>query len=64
MKRDFDTWVRAKVHAQRMIDRDKDGLVRILREERGDSTSGESFRVSAVCEDSEPDDMEFALTCP
>ena len=45
MKRDFDTWVRAKVHAQRMIDRDKDGLVRILREERGDSTSGESFRV-------------------
>ena len=27
------------------MDRNRDGLVRILREEREDSTSGESFRV-------------------
>ena len=35
----------ARLHARRLIDRNRDGLVRILREERGDSTSGESFRI-------------------
>ena len=43
--RNVKTWASARLRAHRMIDRDRNGLIRILREERGDSTSGESFRV-------------------
>ena len=40
-----DVKASARLHARRLIGRNRDGLVRNLREEREDSTSGESFRV-------------------
>ena len=51
----------ARLHARRLIDRNRDGLVRILREEREDSTSGESFRICRF-----PDNRlcEELSTCP
>ena len=35
-----------------------------FRVEPAEMEPGESFRVSAVCDESEPDAVEFALTCP
>ena len=71
MMRDVKTWASARLRAHRMMDQDKDGLVRILREERGDSTSGESFRIcrfphSAACEHSPdcPYCLEVGFTDP
>ena len=42
---DAQTLAAGQIHARRLIDRNRDGLVRILREERSDSVSGETFRV-------------------